>query len=981
MKEKNEKNLRNPESVVISPELAARAKAGDQAAFTELYELSYRKLYRTIHSMVRDEDPAWDILQDSYIRAWRGLDKLESGEAFLPWLRRIAVNVTATQMAQKRTLTFTDLAGDEDEGAVPDIPDLNTDNQPELALDRQETSRLVREILAELPEAQQMILGMHYYEDMTIKEIAETLRIAPGTVKVQLFRGRKKVETAVRALEKRGVKLYGLSPLPFLLALLRRLEPGQAAEQKALAAVLAEAPAAGAAAGGSAVTVTAMTAGQAFLHGLGTKLLAGALAVALLIGGKLAYDAVKKGKAPRIGDVQSTAEETVKLTEPELSEETTLPQKLCAPDNAPENACGPDLTWRYDEDTAVLTIEGSGEMYDYPSEEAPWYNHNSVIKAINLPEGLTHIGDYAFSGCWPLDEVTFPESVTSIGRFAFDNCYALRSVAIPAGVTRVQEGAFGFCSALQSVTIPEGVTVIEDRAFYACTSLASVELPESLAELGAEAFASCDRLESFSVPSANGCFTADDNGVLYSKDRTKLLACSSRYSGRFVIPEGVTVIGEGAFSGCSSLTALTIPEGVTSIESYAMFYCNGLSSISLPASVSFIGEGAFAYCNEVRSYAVSAENAYFMADETGTLYNKEQTALIVCPSQIGGSYEIPESVTSIYSYAFCYCKDLCSLTIPAGVTYIGDYAFCWCESLASLSLPWGISAIGDYAFYHCYGLSALTIPESVRSIGEYAFYSCEKLTAMTIPEGVTSIGASAFGFCEALTSVTFPESLTTIGKNAFFDCPVLRTAELPTHLTDIGRAAFRRCEALSSVTIPEGVTAIAPELFRDCINLTSVTIPDGVSSIGKAAFSGCVSLTDLAIPGTVTSIGIEVFLNCRQLSSITIPEGVTSIQADAFSGCGLVSVTIPEGVTHIGDHAFEGCSALTDLTISEGVSGIGDRAFAVCTALTKLTIPESVTFIGEHAFGECDSLMLRGAAGSEAERYANEYDIPFEAKP
>ena len=360
----NEKQTKGAPRAGIAPELVARAKAGDQTAFAELYEQTNAELYRTVRSMVWDEDQTWDVLQDSYLRAWRGLDGLEANEAFLPWLRRIAVNAAATALAKKRPLTFSELAGEEDDGE-PEIPDLSPLSQPELALDRKETSRLVREILAELPEEQQLIVGMRYYEDMSVRDIAETLGVAPGTVKAQLWKGRKKIEAGVRALEKQGVKLYGLSPLPFLLALLGRLEPAAEAEQKALTAVLTQAPAAGAVgaasaagAGGTAVTVTAMTAGQAFLHGLGAKLLAGALAVAMLIGGgKLAYDALKKGTEPPIGIKETTAAETAARDEGE----TILPT---GPTGSGEPAlysgvCGDDLTWRFDLDTGLLTIEGS----------------------------------------------------------------------------------------------------------------------------------------------------------------------------------------------------------------------------------------------------------------------------------------------------------------------------------------------------------------------------------------------------------------------------------------------------------------------------------------------------------------------------------------------------------------------------------------------------------------------------------------------
>ena len=271
----NENELRMKNEALAK--LAAKAKTGDQAAFTELYNRTSNDLFRCIRAMTRDEDLTWDIQQDSYLRAFQSLDKLENNEAFFPWLRRIAVNVTADRMKQRLPLTFTELTV-EDDGGMPELPDLNPANQPELSLDRKETSRLVQEILSKLPEEQQLIVGMRYYDELSVKEIAGLLNISDGAVKAQLFHGRKKVETAVRALEKQGIKLYGLSPVAFLVALMRRAEPAaasgarQAAVKAAVTKVSADAVAA------TAVPVAAKTFGQV----LAGRVLASALAVALI---------------------------------------------------------------------------------------------------------------------------------------------------------------------------------------------------------------------------------------------------------------------------------------------------------------------------------------------------------------------------------------------------------------------------------------------------------------------------------------------------------------------------------------------------------------------------------------------------------------------------------------------------------------------------------------------------------------------------
>ena len=749
----------------ISPELVKQARGGDQAAFAELYEQTSAALYRSVRSMVRDEELAWDVLQDSYLRAWQGLDKLKADEAFLPWLRRIAVNVTATKMAQRQSLCFTELGGEED--WEPEIPDLSIDSQPEPALDRKETARLVREILGSLPEAQQMIVGMHYYEDMPIKDIAETLHVAPGTVKAQLCKGRRKIEAEVRALEKQGVKLYGLSPLPFLLALLRKLEPAAQAEQKTLSAVLSAAPAAS----GSAMNLTAMTAGQAFLHGLGAKLLAGALVLALLAGaGKLAYDAAKRNE-PLVGPERPPMTETVKLAE---TGDTADPAELPDPAAIPENACGPDLTWRFDSDTGTLTIEGSGDMYDYTNmyegEMTPWYDFQRDIQALVLPDGLRSIGSLAFEGCG-LTEVTIPEGVTSIGKQAF--CISsLRSVTLPETLTVIGDSAFSGCSELRALTIPGSVTSIGSQAF-SDTGLRTVTIPAQVSAIGSGAFSTNADLRSFSVDPENPYFTAGENGVLYSKDSSTLVACSSRNSGHFEIPEGVTAIGDGAFHYCSRLSSVTIPESVTSIGKNAFADCHSLRSLTIPAGVRSIEAGTFAYCAELRSVT------------------------------------IPEGLTSIGSFAFCQ-SGLTGLTLPKSVTHIDPDAFDDCAALTAFSVhpenP--VFSSGENGVLYDRDRTELLFFPPARS-GDY-----------TLPAGISSIRDNAFSHCVALTAVTIPEGVTSIGDSAFSECTGLTAVTIPDSLTSIGDCAFAWCYGLRSLTIPAGVSSFGEDLFVGCTDLT-----------------------------------------------------------------------------------------------------------------------------------------------------------------
>ena len=707
MKEKNEKKAAK---IVIPPELVARAKAGDQSAMAELYEQTNISLYRSVRSMVHDEDLAWDILQDSYLRAFQSLEKLSSDEAFLSWLRRIAVNETARQMSKRLPAVFSSLGGEENE-RLPELPDLKEENQPELALDRQETSRLVREILAELPEQQQLIVGMRYYEDLSVKEIAELLQLSPGCVKAQLFHGRKKVETRVRALEKQGVKLYSLGPVSFLMALLRRLEPAEEAGKKARAAMLDQLP--GTAAGGAAVTtVTAMTAGQVFLHGLAGKLMAGVLAVALVgglwAGGSLLF---KEPARYEIGDVQPTSaqevsvsEDTEQTAEPKLHNVVTEPEEgevtepapsqedvteplgpeppedpptllLPAQPSPPENPGGaarpdpsntPDPSERAPEPDPSDTPDPSEQPPEPdpsdtpdPSEQPPEQEHDIVQSGACGPDTswtLSADGVLTISGRGAMGDTDDTEEDLTYSYYAGSDVPSqARELVVEEGVTALGANAFCNLGKLETVSLPGTLTVIGRRTFDGCGSLNSIRLPNS-----------------------------------------------------------VSSIGDSAFRGCTGLTNITIPGGVHTIEGFSFYGCAGLNSVTIPESVSAIGNFAFSGCTGLTSAT------------------------------------IPESVSAIGNFAFSDCTGLRSVTISEGVSSIGDHAFSGCTGLNSVTIPESVSAIGISTFSGCTGLTSVTIPVSVTEIGEDAFDGCPDLTIYGYAESAAEAYAEEHGIAFAV---------------------------------------------------------------------------------------------------------------------------------------------------------------------------------------------------------------------------------------
>ena len=284
-----------PKVPAVTPELLERARAKDRDALADLYEATSLEIYRTIHALIRDEDLTLDVQQDAYLQAFSHLDQLRKPESFLPWLRQIAVNEARTQLRKKRPLLFSEMEP-EPEGAEPELPDVRPEASPELSLDRKETSRMVQEILSDLSDGQRMLVGMYYYEQIPVAKIAEDTGLSVGTVKTQLYRGRKKVEAAVKRLEEKGVKLYGLSPLPFLLALLKRQEPAAEAGKTVLTGALTRAGVA------PAAEAAAIHVGRSFFETVLGKVLLGVLAAGVIGGGAAGYKWYQNHARP--GDVR-----------------------------------------------------------------------------------------------------------------------------------------------------------------------------------------------------------------------------------------------------------------------------------------------------------------------------------------------------------------------------------------------------------------------------------------------------------------------------------------------------------------------------------------------------------------------------------------------------------------------------------------------------------------------------------------------------
>lgn len=257
-----------------------------------------------------------------------------------------------------------------------------------------------------------------------------------------------------------------------------------------------------------------------------------------------------------------------------------------------------------------------------------------------------------------------------------------------------------------------------------------------------------------------------------------------------VLEDGITRIGNSAFSGYSSLVTVTFDKDVTVIGNHAFENCTSLADAEIPDSVNYIGESAFSGCTSL-------------------------------PNVV-----IPGNVTSISANTFKSCTALTSVTIHDGVTGIGDSAF------------WG-----------CSSLPEIVIPDSVKSIGGSAFWECSSLKNADLGNGVVNIGGYAFGHCISLPEVVIPDSVTVIQYKAFEGCSNLTNARIGNHVESIGGSAFLDCTNLLSLLIPDSVTDIGIDAFKNCTKMTSVTIGKGINTLNHGIFENCSGLLSIYFAG------------------------------------------------------------------------------------------------------------------------------------
>lgn len=576
-------------------ELILLAQNGDSNAVGTLYEHFRAKGISIAKQYVKTEEDAEDVYQDSFLKAIDHLDSFDVSKDFGPWLNTIIANTSKNYLAKKKPTNFGDMSN-EDMEYVDSVENSDTSVMPEESLDRKELTRIMDDVMADMPESQRQALTLYYYEEMSVAEVAKIQEVSEDTVKSRLNYGRKKAADAISKYQKKtGTKLFSIVPIYFIIYFkyIKKVTDAAATAAKAAdfidkAADVADAidtttdafDAIDTAADVYDAIDTASDAADAI--DTASDAASAATTAADFIdkatdvssrtrlfrkAGKFAGKQVAKatiykttalataGIAAAGGGTAVVVHEVQEAKEQEPVDVVEEPADIVElPDPTPDSA----FEWDSEGTTIVHYLENS----DY----------------VVLPEKTIAIADEAFLNNTTLEGITFNENLRKIGSSAFQGCYLLDNVTLTPKINTIEKSAFLDCASLQTLTINStGLLNCGTNIFKHC-NIRDLTLSEEMSYIPANLF----------------------NYATF-------------FPGTIInIPSNVVYIEYQAFyaiNGKDSISVNITGDKLLKLDSNA-FYFSNISSINLPESINQFGGFVFYGCDNTNYYVTEGSYAY-----------------------------------------------------------------------------------------------------------------------------------------------------------------------------------------------------------------------------------------------------------------------------------------------------------------------------------------------------------------------------------
>ena len=537
-----------------------------------------------------------------------------------------------------------------------------------------------------------------------------------------------------------------------------------------------------------------------------------------------------------------------------------------------------------------------------------------------------------------------------------------------------------------SYTTSEGL-VTEGTIYDVITSLIGSSFAGKMEIIKGELLINSQDIEEIKIAQSMGIKVNPyviENGELKSDGANLALMDKN---GSLTIPEGVTVIGEGAFADLSGLKTIIIPGTVKEIKGNAFRNNVDLENVIMKEGIKTIGSYAFQNCNKLRNV------------------------------------ELPESLENIGAGAFYICSNLQEIKIPDKVTVINNLTFANCTSLTKVELSNNIYTIGDRSFYNC-NLTEITLPKNLKVLNDDVFGRNTNLTTIKIPEenhnfefeqdggmliqnnsenqekSIVFITDSAIKESDTLD---IPEGITDI-KLYLQTAYNIKTVNIPSTLksieamnlpnsisaiiVDAGNQnyivegeclyskdkknliiCFTKNEIMSKTDFAEELEIIESRAFRQAQNLKEIELPDSVLRIERYIVIENAILESLTLGEKVEYIDPEFKYATRPLElNISNNNPNYTVENNVLYNkdkTKLISVlyeidgkyTVEPHVTTIGRQAFENQVKMTEIELPNNLKILENYIFISCTGLEEIYIPGSIEEIKENSFANVDNLQ------------------------
>lgn len=683
--------------------------------------------------------------------------------------------------------------------------------------------------------------------------------------------------------------------------------------------------------------------------------------------------------------------------------------------------CGADLNWTLDTETGVLDITGSGDMYNASiAMDISWYSYRNNITSVNLPNGLTSIGSYAFYGCEKLTNVDIPNTVSVLGFQAFCNCSSLSNITIPDGLTYINVSAFSGCSSLTSLTLPKSVTKIFDSAFCFCSNITSFTFGDAVTYIGPNAFQDCSGLDSLVLPASiteirnnafSGCtgltsitchatnppavnyYDSDKKtgGVFYQVNKSIPL-----YVPEESIEAYQTTEQWKDFTNIHAIPKEPTPKPVYLVpdrwatddgDKFAVWGWKGTEASGWSAFMTLTDDGR-AYQAEINEQYTDFYISRFASsvDEPNTSASLDQTKNII--------YDADKPVCYATSSEYVYYTRKYSVeqhTLPFWrITYV-DYDgtelnIQVVDDNATPSAPsapsheglsftgWDkeiVAATADATYKATYsvapGYYTLTVKPNIADWGNVDGSGVYKNGATAM---ITAVPASGYQFSKWSDGsnenprevVVSQDSIITAIFQELVDCEVVANGTCGENLT------WEFCSNGTLVISGTGEMTDYTDTYEPKVNIWGATVTERIE-VYAPWYEYRTQIIKLIIEDGVTSIGYEAFEDCTALTTITIPSTLQDIDYNAFYNCSSLSIVYwnaknMSSPTHysefpnrpFSDPVGNNMSPITTIVFGESVERIPAYLCSGHTTLKSVTLPNSVIVVEPFAFRGCTGL-------------------------